>query len=205
MDYMFSYGPFFHTGIKMDVTANSNFGFMIGISNPTDMSSASFSKKFGIAQVHLATTNAKINAYVNYVGGKDMTDNMINQVDAVVTGIVSSKFNIGYNGTVKTVKPDGKNGESWWGSAVYLNYDPVSAFGLTLRGEYFDDEKGVAGFATNIFDVTLSGNIRISNLTIIPEFRLDAAKDPLFFTNSDGLTPSAKSTGTFLLAATYHF
>ncbi len=45
MDYMFSYGPFFHTGIKMDVTLNSNFGFMIGVANPTDFSSASFAKK----------------------------------------------------------------------------------------------------------------------------------------------------------------
>lgn len=205
MDYMFSYGPFFHTGIKMDVTANSNFGFMVGISNPTDMSTASFSKKFGIAQVHLTTTNAKINAYVNYVGGKDITDNMINQFDAVVTGIVSTKFNVGYNGTVKIVKPSGKSGDSWWGSAVYLNFDPTAVFGLTARGEYFDDQKTVAGIGTSVFDFTLSGNIRISNLTIIPEFRLDAAKDPLFFKNSDGATPSAKSTGTFLLAATYHF
>lgn len=205
MDYMFSYGPFFHTGIKMDVTPSSNFGFMVGISNPTDMSTASFSKKFAIAQVHLTTTDTKVNAYVNYVGGKDMTSSMINQFDVVVTGTVSSKFNVGYNGTVKSVKPEGKGGDSWWGSAVYLNYDPTTVFGLTLRGEYFDDEKLVAGIGTNIFDVTLSGNIRISNLTIIPEFRLDAAKDPIFFTNSDGLTPTAKSTGTFILAATYHF
>jgi len=205
MDYMFSYGPFFHTGLKMDVTANSNFAFMVGISNPTDMSTASFSKKFAIAQVHLTTTNAKINAYVNYVGGKDMADNGINQVDLVLTGTVSGKFNIGYNGTVKSVKPEGKSGDSWWGSAIYLNYDPTAIFGLTARGEYFDDQKAVAGIGTNIFDFTLSGNIRISNLTIIPEFRLDAAKDPIFFTNSDGATPSAKSTGTFLVAATYHF
>ena len=81
-----------------------------------------------------------------------------------------------------------------------------TAFGLTARGEYFGDDKGVAGFGTDIFDVTLSGNIRISNLTIIPEFRLDAAKDPLFFKENDpSNAPSAKSTGTFILAATYHF
>ncbi|MFI5188097.1 MAG: outer membrane beta-barrel protein, partial [Chitinophagales bacterium] len=205
MDYMFSYGPFFHTGIRMDVTANNNFAFMIGISNQTDMSTASFSKKFAIAQLHLTTTNTKVNAYINYVGGKDMTDNMINQIDAVVTGTVSSKFNIGYNGTVKIVKPSGGSSDSWWGSALYFNYDPCTVFGLTLRGEYFDDEKGVAGLNTNIFDATLSGNIRISNLTIIPEFRLDSGKDPVFFKNSDTIDPTAKSAGSFILAATYHF
>ncbi len=204
MDYMFSYGPFFHTGIKMDVTANSNIGFMIGVANPNDMTTASFAKKFFLGQVHLTTTNTKVNAYLNYVGGKDMTNAVNNQIDAVVTGTVSSKLNIGYNGTVKFVKPSGGSSNSWWGSALYFNYDPCTLFGLTLRGEYFDDEKGVAGFFNKIFDVTLSGNIRINNLTVIPEFRLDSGEEPLFFKNSDS-GPTAKSTGTFILGATYHF
>ena len=203
MDYMFSYGPFFHTGLKMDVTATKNIAFMVGVANPTDNTSASFAKKNFIGQVHLTSSNAKINGYVNYVGGKDMSEATINQFDAVITATISSKFNVGYNGSVKSAKADGKSeSDSWWGSALYLNYDPVSMFGLTLRGEYFDDEKGVAGFYNKIFDVTLSGNVRIDNLTIIPEFRLDSGKEPMFFKNSGELV---KSTGTFLLAATYHF
>jgi hypothetical protein len=203
MDYMFSYGPFFHTGLKMDVTATKNIAFMVGVANPTDNTSASFAKKNFLGQVHLTSSNAKINGYVNYVGGKDLSDATINQVDAVVTATISSKFNVGYNGSVKSVKADGKSeSDSWWGSALYLNYDPISMFGLTLRGEYFNDEKGVAGFYNKIFDVTLSGNIRIDNLTIIPEFRLDSGEEPMFYKNSGELV---KSTGTFLLAATYHF
>jgi Putative beta-barrel porin-2, OmpL-like. bbp2 len=205
MDYMFSYGPFFHTGIKMDVTASSNFGFMIGVANPTDFTTASFAKKNFIAQIHLATTNSKINAYVNYVGGEDMSEAMVNQFDAVVIGTISSKFSIGYNGTVKSVKPDGGSSASLWGSALYLNYDPCSVFGLTARGEYFGDEDGVAGFGTDIVDFTLSGNVHIGNLTIIPEFRLDSAKDPIFYKNSDKLSPTAKSTGSFILGAAFHF
>jgi hypothetical protein len=205
MDYMFSYGPFFHTGVKMDVTANSNFSFMIGVANPTDFSTASFAKKNLIGQIHAVTTNSKINAYLNYVGGKDMSDATVNQVDLVFTRTVFSKFAIGYNGTVKSVKPYGGDADSWWGSALYLNYDPSSVFGLTARGEYFADEKGVAGFGTNIFDFTFTGNIHINNLTIMPEFRLDGANDPMFYKNSDKLTPTAKSTGTFILGAAFHF
>ena len=204
MDYMFSYGPFSHTGFKMDVTLGT-FGFMLGVANPTDYTSASFAKKNFIAQLSGGTKSGKLKAYLNYVGGKDLGDNSVNQVDLVVTGTVSSKFSVGYNGTVKSVKPSGGSGNSWWGSAVYLNVDPVPMFGLTLRGEYFDDKKGVAGFATSIFDATLSANIRIDNLTIIPEFRLDSAKDPIFYKNSDTIDPSSKSTGAFILAATYHF
>jgi hypothetical protein len=203
MDYMFSYGPFFHTGLKMDVTATKNIAFMVGVANPTDNTSASFAKKNFIGQFHLTSSNGKINGYLNYVGGKDMSEATVNQFDVVVTATVSSKFNLGYNGSVKSVKADGKSSsDSWWGSALYLNYDPLSAFGLTLRGEYFDDEKGVAGFYNKIFDATLSGNIRIDNLTIIPEFRLDSGQEPMFYKNSGELV---KSTGTFLLAATYHF
>jgi Putative beta-barrel porin-2, OmpL-like. bbp2 len=205
MDYMFSYGPFSHTGLKMDVTASKNFAFMIGVANPTDLVTASFAKKFFLGQIHLTTTNTKVTAYINYVGGKDMGDNTINQFDAVITGTVCSKFSIGYNGTVKTVKPSGGSSDSWWGSALYLNYDPTAMFGLTARGEYFDDKKGVAAIGTSIFDFTLSGDIHIDNLTIIPEFRFDAAKDPTFFKNSDTDFPSSKGTGQFILAATYHF
>lgn len=205
MDYMFSYGPFFHTGLKADVTVNSNFAFMLGVANPTDMTTASFAKKFVLGQVHLASTNGKISGYLNYVGGKDMTNAATNQIDAVVTGTISSKFSVGYNGSIKMAKPEGGSSESWWGSALYLNYDPSSYLGLTARTEYFSDEKAVAGFGTNIFDLTLSANIHIDNLTIIPEFRVDTAKDPIFYTNSDKLTATAKSTSSFILAATYHF
>ena len=207
MDYMFSYGPFFHTGIKIDVSATKNFGFMAGIANPSDMTTASFAKKSFLGQVHLVTSDSKVNAYVNYVGGKDMSDAVNNQFDAVVTATVSSKFSIGYNGSVKSVKADGKSSsDSWWGSALYLNFDTTSVVGITARGEYFSDKDAVAGFGTNIFDATLSLNIHIDNLTIIPEFRLDSAKDPIFYKNEDSPgAPSAKSTGTFILAATYHF
>ena len=204
-DYMFSYGPFFHTGVKADITVNKNLTFMLGVANPTDMVSASFAKKHFLGQVHLISTNSKISGYLNYMGGKELSGASVNQVDAIITGTVSSKFSVGYNGTVKLVKPVGGNSASWWASALYLNYDPTSLLGLTLRGEYFGDKKAVAGFGTNIYDVTLSGGIHIDNLTIIPEFRIDGAKDPIFYKNSDTVSPTAKGTGSFILAAVFHF
>lgn len=207
MSYIFSYGPFFHTGLKADFTFD-NFGLMVGVANPTDLFSASFAKKFLIGQVSATTENGNMKGYLNYVGGKYEDETSVNQVDLVVTGVVSDQFSIGYNGTIQMLKPEDGDSESWWGSALYLNYDPVKVFGLTLRGEYFDDEKGVSGLTTivgvptKVFAATLSGNIRIDNLTIIPEFRLDNADDPVFFKNSG---EAVKSTGTFILAATFRF
>jgi putative OmpL-like beta-barrel porin-2 len=208
MAYMFSYGPFFHTGIKGELTLG-NFGFMLGVANPTDYVTASFGKKWILGQISAGSSSGKVKAYLNYQGGKDFADNSVNQVDLVVSGTLSDKFSVGYNGTVQSVKANGKSsGDSWWGSAVYLNVDPTKVFGVTLRGEYFDDKKGVsvltadAGIGTAVFATTLSGNIRIDNLTIIPEFRIDNAKDAIFMKNSG---EAVKSTGSFILAATWHF
>lgn len=208
MSYMFSFGPFFHTGLKAEYTAG-NFGFMLGVANPTDNVTASFAKKMILGQISAASSNGKVKAYLNYQGGKDMGENTVNQADLVITGTLSDKFSIGYNGTMQSVKLNGKSsGDSWWGSAVYLNVDPSKVFGLTLRGEYFDDKDAVSGLAvasgigTSVLAATLSGNIRIDNLTIIPEFRLDNSKEAIFAKNTN---EGVKSTGTFLLAATWHF
>jgi hypothetical protein len=208
MSYMFSYGPFSHTGIKAEYSAG-NFGFMLGVANPTDYVSASFGKKMVLAQVSAASGNGNVKAYLNYQGGKDIAENNVQQVDLTVTGTLSDKFSIGYNGTMQAFKANGKSdGDSWWGSAVYLNVDPTKVFGLTLRGEYFDDKKAVSGLSaatgigTSVLAATLSGNIRIDNLTIIPEFRLDNSKEAIFAKNPN---EGVKSTGTFILAATWHF
>lgn len=199
MSYMFSMGPFFHTGLKADFTLGK-VGVMVGVANQTDQTELSFGKKWIIGQV--SGGSDKIKAYLNYQGGKTMDETSVNQVDLVVTGTVSDQFSIGLNGTMQRRKEEDEDGESWWGSAVYLNLDPSKVFGLTLRGEYFDDKKNVLGLNTSILAATLTGNIHIDNLTIMPEFRLDNAKDEIFFKNDgDGV----KSTGTFLLAVVYHF
>ncbi|MEO5681500.1 MAG: outer membrane beta-barrel protein [Chitinophagaceae bacterium] len=204
MSYMFSYGPFSHTGLKMDVATSSTTGFMIGISNPTDYLSAPFENKFLIAQFHAGTADGKFMAYVNYVGGKDTAKTKQKQADVVLLGKVSSKFSIGVNGTMKWVKPNAGTTNHWSGLAGYFNVDPTDKFGFTLRGEYFSDKKNVTGyFGTSLFEATLTLNIKpMPGLMIMPELRLDSAKDPYFLKN-DG--SSTKGTGTFLVAAVYSF
>ncbi|MDQ2864095.1 MAG: porin [Bacteroidota bacterium] len=202
MDYMFSYGPFSHTGLRADIGLGKKSTFMIGVANTTDHVSDTTSRKYAIAQFSTATANDKIKAYLNYQGTYGGSFN-ITQLDLVVTAAVTGKFSLGYNGTIQMAKTDSKSGNSWWGSAVYLNVDPTNAFGITLRAEYFDNKKAVSSApATSIFDVTLSPNFRVGNLTIIPELRLDAGKDEIF-QKSDGT--GTKTTVTGILAATYHF
>lgn len=204
MSYMFSYGPFSHTGLKMDVAVSGNFGFMLGVANPTDYISAPFEKKFFIGQLHYATTNGKFTAYFNFVGGKDTSKTGQAQYDLVATAKVSDKFSIGFNGTLKNVKPDGGTRENFKGAALYLNVDPTEKVGFTVRGELFDDKKNVTGyFGTKLYEATATLNLKpMSGLMIMPELRLDGASDP-YFTKHDGA--GTKSTFSVLLAAVYSF
>jgi Putative beta-barrel porin-2, OmpL-like. bbp2 len=211
MSYMFTFGPFFHTGVKADATFGKH-GFMLGIANPTDYKSAPLnSKKSVLAQYSLAVTdNWKV--YLNYVGGTRPADSSkVNQFDAVVTGKLSEKFSIGYNGTIFKIKSPAlgrslkDETQDWWASAVYLNLDPVSNFGLTLRSEFFNDQSQLAptSFATqgaNIWANTLSANIKIYGLTIIPEIRIEQASKDVFYDKESN--PKGANT-SLLVAAIY--
>ena len=220
MDYMFSFGPFFHTGLKADVTLSGTTAFMVGVANPTDFSTTTSSTKVFIAQFSTGTKNGKLKAFLNYQGYGGVSEDVVsptytlykslNQFDLVVNATVSSKFGVGLNGTIQSVSSSTLDkSASWGGFAAYLNFDPSSTFGLTLRGEYFSDKNHVKiysvddGSGLSVFDLTLSALFHVgSNLTIIPELRLDnGSKD--FFYKSDGTT--TKSTVSGLLAAVYHF
>jgi hypothetical protein len=202
MDYMFTYGPFSHTGLRADITLGKKSALMVGVANTTDMVSTTASRKYLIGQFSTGSSNDKVKFYLNYQGSYGGSHS-VTQFDAVLTATITSKFSIGYNGTIQMAKTDTTSSSSWWGSAVYLNLDPTTAFGITLRAEYFDNKKAVVSAPqTSIFDITLSPNFRIGNLTIIPELRLDAGKDDIFEKSDNTLT---KSTVTGILAATYHF
>jgi hypothetical protein len=212
MSYMFTNGPFTHTGVKADITKGKH-GFMIGASNATDLRISPdgyINKKFFIAQYSLAASD-NVKLYLNYVGGKAPDTSKVSQFDAVLTAKLSDKFNIGFNATVNSTQYwDGtKNidGQSWWGSALYLNLDPKPWFGLTLRGEYFNDDNQLKMFSLapaggSIFATTLSANIKAGGFTFIPEFRIDNASEAVFI---DKAGAGKKSAGNFLLAAVYSF
>jgi hypothetical protein len=213
MSYMFTNGPFFHTGLKADFTLGKS-GLMVGVANPTDykyVPEGTNNKKFLLAQ-YSYTGSDLFKVYLNYVGGKSLDTSKTNQFDVVITSKLSDKFSLGYNGTVNSIKVwDGEknmDGKSWWGSALYLNVDPTSSFGLTLRSEYFSDKHDLkiphpaAMNGCNIFANTLSANFKVDNLTIIPEFRIDNASQEIFVKKDGAPT---KTAANVLVAAVYSF
>lgn len=212
MSYMFTNGPFTHTGVKAELSKGKS-GVMIGLANATDYRippSDQVNKKFLIAQYSFAASD-NVKFYLNYVGGKNPDTSKMNQFDLVATAKVSDQFSLGFNGTINSTKVwDGdKNldAKSWGGAALYLNVDPVSWFGLTLRTEYFSDKNqfkiytGTADGAS-VFATTLSANFKTGGFIFIPEFRLDSGSENIFI-DKDG--NGKKGAGSFLLAAIYSF
>ena len=192
MSYAFSYGPFFHTGIRADIALGGKSALMIGFAQPTDFVSNASPDKMLIAQFSTSSKNDVLKAFLNYQGGKDKS-----QFDLVLNGVVSSQVGINYDGTIANI-----GGNNWTSNAVYVNYDPSAKIGFTLRSEYFNDTKNAVGVGTSIFQNTLSANIHFSKLTLIPEIRFDNAKDKIFFNSNNNLNQYASN---FLIAAVYKF
>jgi hypothetical protein len=213
MSYMFTYGPFSHTGVRADFTSGKS-GFMIGIANPTDyryVPEGVINKKFLIAQYSYAPSD-NFHLYLNYVGGENVDTSKSNQFDVVINAKAGSKVTLGYNGTVKLVKEyegkgDYSSTQNWWGSAVYVSYDPTAHFGLSLREEYHDDQDQLtvySGFGQggSIFGSTLSASFKKDGFTLIPEVRLDEASQGVFKDSGGNAT---KTDASFLVAAIYSF
>jgi hypothetical protein len=212
MSYMFTNGPFFHTGLRADIVKGKH-GFMLGLANPTDYKTApdgKMNKKVVLAQYSFAESD-HFKAYLNFVGGQMPDTSKSMQYDLVLTSKVTDKFSLGFNGTITRVKTKElakfSDSKSWWGSALYINLDPTPAFGLTLREEYFSDRKQLKMFSAipdggKIFATTLSANIKIHSLLLIPEFRVDNASKAIFM---DDRGIMKKSNGSLLLAAVYQF
>lgn len=198
MSYGFSYGPFFHTGIKADIALGGNSALMVGVANPTDYSTTTASNKFFLAQFSTSFANQKIKTWLNFQGGADIT-----QYNLVVTAALASQWSLSYDGSLQSYCNNGQT-SSWKSHAVYLNYDPVSTLGFTLRQDYFDDRKFTPiGLGGKIMATTLSANIKADNLTIIPEFRVDHSNGTVFFKGSS--TVATKTVASFILAAVYRF
>lgn len=202
MSYGFSYGPFFHTGIKAEYALSSKSSFMIGLANPTDYVTTSSSSKVVLAQFSTKLFEDKTTIYANYQGGNTGSNTSFSQFDLVINNTLSSQLALNYDGTIYNAK----NGTStnWKSNAIYLNYDPTSSIGFTLRSEIFDDKSALSAgaFGTSIFANTLSMNYKIKKLTIIPELRLDKAKNNLYF-NSDNIATGQNTS--FIIAAVYKF
>lgn len=188
--YMFSYGPFSHTGLKADFDLGGGASGMLAVLNPTDVTEYNPTDDilFG-AQLGYG------GAYLNFLAGEGYT-----QIDLTAGWDVSDSYYFGINATDASYGTD----DGFYGVALYNQFSVSDAFALGVRVEYFNDKQGgILGHTgeVNALDITLSANITVDNLTFIPEIRIDSGSEEIF---SDMSGPS-KSLSSFILAATYGF
>lgn len=216
MSYMFTNGPFTHTGVKAEVSRGKH-GFMLGVSNAADFRiqpDGYINKKFVIAQYSLAISQG-VKLYLNYVGGQAPDTAKVRQTDLVLTTALTPRLSLGLNATDKKVLAwDGGSktnvsGAGWRGVALYLNYDCKKGPGLTLRSEYFNNKKsGLTDgnglpFKTSLFANTLSANLKADGFIFVPEIRFENAATPIF-AGKNGIVDK-KAAASVLLAVIYHF
>ena len=191
--YMFSYGPFSHTGIKADFELGGGFTGMLGVFNQTDATEFNPIDEF-VAGAQLGYSNDQGGAWLNFI----LSDGFY-QVDLTTGWQATEKVYVGLNATTAD--------DSFSGAALYLQVAASDAFSLGIRGEYFSDSgiEIVGGDDENVIDVTLSANYKIGNLTIIPEVRLDKFSSDMVFPDGFDLTDTQDNLTSFLLAAVYSF
>jgi Putative beta-barrel porin-2, OmpL-like. bbp2 len=209
MSYMFTNGPFSHTGVKADFTLGGGAGLMVGIANPIDVTAPEDGNTPKTILFQLSKVSSNFSVFLNYAGyfGAKIqmpTASSFNQVGLTASYTVNDKFSLGYDGTIQMVKDEvADQSKSWWGSALYANFTTSSNFGLTFRGEYFSDKKYGIKTGANIIAATLSGNYKVGGFILVPEIRLDNANAEIFSKN--GVGDPTKTSVSALLAAIYSF
>lgn len=192
--YLFSYGPFSHSGIKADIALSEKSSLMLALMNPTDATEFNPDGKYSIGAQY-GYSGQYFNVLLNpdsyeldFTGGFD----------------VSESFFLGLNAAYFKAT----DAADFYGVAIYPQYATSENFKIGLRAEYFaetDGDFGAIGTGvadSSVFATTLSANYTVGSLTIIPELRLDSASDDFFLNNSGD---PAKGLSSFLLAAVYSF
>jgi hypothetical protein len=187
--YLFSNGPFSHTGIKADFTLSEDLSLMLGVFNQTDITEFNPDGSYAIGAqlgysdqyLNLLYDSAGLGFEIDYTGGFNASD----------------KFFVGLNAAYAD-----NDGEGFYGVDLYPQYSFNESFSVGLRGEYFKTMSEFTEDDPSVTGLTLTGSYSIEDLTIKPELRLDNGSEDLFI---DTDLMNTKSLASFLVGAIYTF
>lgn len=236
--YLFSWGPFNHTGLRADFDLGNGLVGKLAVMNPTDIVEFNPVNTYTLGGQIGKTSDAGgiwLNVLYGDQDGKlnssdpayDSDGNLISsagdlfQVDVTTGWNLSENFYLGFNTSMQSVAAgeyfvtegdiDDSDAEatSFVGFALYPKLTVSEAFAVGLRAEYFGIKKGhLAIIGTDdaadgsVMGFTLSGNYKVSGLTIIPEVRIDKTSEDSFL-DADGKPTDMMPS--FTLAAVYKF
>ena len=202
--YMFSYGPFSHSGIKADIGLSDDVSLMLGVFNQTDMTEGNFdslSEDETVFDSYMYGVQLGLfGQYVNLLAGEDYT-----QIDFTGGFDLSESFYLGINATSASI---GDGDEGFSGVALYPQLALSDSFSIGLRGEIFNETDGGVG-AISLSDAdadntsfTITGSYSAGNLILKPEIRIDSANEEIY---AKSATEMSDNLASFVLSAIYSF
>ncbi len=196
--YLFTNGPFQNAGIKASLVISDKITIMAGLFNDWNV----YHDANGLADFGTRLS-------LNPVVGFDVDFHLLTgptsgtTVDVVSRYAWTSMWSTGVNFTVQRkaeMVPD------YAGLALYQEVILSDALELGVRTEWFkytNQNNGTGSFMNSgYFAATLTGNINLGPLTLIPEWRYDFSERPEF---SDRHGDPVSSASQILLAAVYAF
>jgi len=163
--YLFSNGPFSHTGLRADFSFGEGFVAKAAIMNPTDFLEFNPVNTYTLG-AQLGKTSDAGGIWLNFIYGDQNgklteEDNQIGdesagalfQVDLTGGYSLGDKFYLGFNASYQTIGEgevfddtdgivgDGADATSFLGFAIYPKVTLSESFALGLRGEYFSVTK----------------------------------------------------------------
>lgn len=187
--YMFSNGPFSHTGLKADFAISDNVSLMASLMNATDETDFAgtdvtyFGFQLGLYGQYINILSGDGNFQIDYTGGFDLSDS----------------FYLGINAT----SASGEGDAGFSGVALYPQLALSESFSVGLRGEIFQVTADDADdLDVNAF--TITGSYTNGNFTLKPEIRIDTASEAIFSSVDVG-EMDEDNVSSFVLAAIYSF
>ncbi|SKC88704.1 Putative beta-barrel porin-2, OmpL-like. bbp2 [Ohtaekwangia koreensis] len=231
--YLFSWGPFNHTGLRADFAFGDGGVAKLAIMNPTDVVEFNPVNTYTLG-AQIGKTSDAGGIWLNLLYGDQdgtlddkvdalgtISNGTLFQVDLTTGWNLSETFYLGANTSYQTVGEGervtvdgvvdrGNDASSFFGVALYPKLTLSETFALGLRAEYFSISKGhlgIIGLDTDgngsVMEFTLSGNYKAGGFTFIPEVRIDKTSEDSFF--KDGEAELKDMMATVNLAAVYKF
>ena len=194
--YMFSYGPFSHSGVKADIGLTDELSLMLAIMNPTDYTDFNPFNTI-VYGLQLGYENDNGGAWLNVRYGDEdgnakdsITGTMFGatagstfQVDLTTGWNLGENFYLGLNTTFLSTatgdsivsldpyeeKDASGDPSTFMGVALYPQYTISDALSLGLRFEYFAEGNGGAG-AIGAYDK--DGNASVIDVTLSANYKI---------------------------------
>lgn len=190
--YLFSWGPFNHTGARLDYASESGLVAKLAVMNPTDIVEFNPVNTYTLG-AQLGKTSDKGGIWFNFLYGdqdgtldsenvqyQDASAGKLFQADVTLGYNLTDKFYLGFNASSQSTAVGEEadiNGDiidssgdpsSFFGFAVYPKLTLSESFALGLRAEYFSVKNGHLG----IFGLDTNGDGNVMEFTLSGNYKV---------------------------------